>query len=77
MSGRIYSLPVALVLLAFISTPAWTGPFACSMRSSARPSQNWATLKTAFRTVGAFRGPRCHPCPTDVSRRSTPPRPRL
>jgi hypothetical protein len=32
----------------FISTAAWTGPIACSARSAARPSQNWAALKSAL-----------------------------
>src|SRR6187200_3396008 len=61
----------------FMSTAACTGPIACSFRSFARPSQNCAMLNTAFNTVGLLRGPFCHPCPMEVSSRSTPPRLRL
>ena len=34
-------------------------------------------LKTALKTVGAFRPPRCQPWPIDVSWASTPPSPML
>src|SRR5690606_22663363 len=63
--------------VAFISTLAWTGPLACSARSAARPSQNWATLNTAFNTVGELRGPCCQPWPTEVGILSAPPVPTL
>src|SRR5262245_27548032 len=36
---------------------AMTEVTACSLRSGARPSQNWEVLKTAFRTVGTLRPP--------------------
>ena len=36
-----------------------------------------AILKTEFNTVGAFLGPFCQPCPTDVSWKSAPPIPIL
>ncbi len=61
----------------FISTLAWTGPLACSWRSLARPSQNWAALNTAFSTVGELRGPFCQPWPMDVGTLSLPPMLRL
>src|SRR5690554_7774913 len=60
-----------------ISTPACTGPLACSARSAARPSQNWAALNTALNTVGEFRGPFCQPWPIEVGNSSSPPRPTL
>ncbi len=62
---------------AFISTAASIGPLACSIRSAARPSQNWATLNTELNTVGAFRGPFWKPCPIEVGTPSTPPMPML
>src|SRR5690554_7988147 len=58
-----------------ISTPACTGPLACSARSAARPSQNWAALNTALNTVGEFRGLFCQPWPIEVGNSSSPPRP--
>jgi hypothetical protein len=60
-----------------ISTPACTGPLACSARSGARPSQNCASLKIALSTVGEFRGPFCQPCPMEVGMLSSPPVARL
>src|SRR5690606_40367356 len=49
------------------------GPAACSFRSAARPSQNWAMARLELNTVGAFTGPGCHLWPMDVFRLSTPP----
>src|SRR6056297_1207910 len=60
-----------------ISTPACTGPLACSAKSAARPSQNCASLNTAFRTVGELRGPFCQPWPIEVGMLSSPPVARL
>ena len=60
-----------------ISTGFTRGPPACSFRSLARPSQNCTVLKTALKTVGALRPPRCQRCPIDVSWASTPPSPML
>src|SRR5690606_8471813 len=59
----------------FISTLASTGPLACAARSLARPSQNWAALKTALNTVGELRGPFCQPWPMEVGTLSAPPVP--
>jgi hypothetical protein len=75
--GMLRSVRTTRSGVLFISTAAWTGPLACSRRSSARPSQNCAALKTAFSTVGALRGPFCQPWPTEVSSRSTPASPML
>ena len=61
----------------FISTLAWTGPLACSLRSAARPSQNWAALSTALSTVGELRGPFCQPWPMETGTLSAPPVPTL
>src|SRR5690606_30429312 len=49
----------------------------CSARSEARPSQNWAALNTALKTVGELRGPRCQPWPIDAGTLSAPPVPML
>src|SRR5690625_182055 len=61
----------------FISRASWMGPIAWAARSSARPSQNCAMLKTALRTVGEFRPPRCQACPMERGWRSTPAVPTL
>src|SRR3990167_5777240 len=53
------------------------GPFACSFKSFARPSQNCARLNFALRTVGEFIGPSIHLCPIEVGRLSAPPVERL
>src|SRR6516162_3019162 len=60
-----------------ISTGLTIGPPACCSRSLARPSQNWALLNTALRTVGALRAPCCQRCPMDGDCVSAPPSPRL
>ncbi len=39
----------------FISAGESNGPLHCSSRVAARPSQNWAVLKAAFKTVGELR----------------------
>jgi hypothetical protein len=39
------------------------GPPACSFKSFALPSQNWAILKVEFKTVGELIGPCCQLCP--------------
>jgi hypothetical protein len=66
-SGMLFKTLITISGVLFISTEAWTGPFACCFRSSALPSQNWATLNTEFSTVGAFLGPFCQWWPTEVS----------
>ena len=76
-SPRLLSVTSTFSGVLFISTPACTGPLAWAFRSSARPSQNCATLNTALNTVGALRGPFCQPWPIEVSRLSSPPMPRL
>jgi hypothetical protein len=43
----------------------------------ARPSQNWAVLKTALNTVGELRPPFCDRWPSEVEAMSVPPRPML
>src|SRR5690606_25587173 len=53
------------------------GPPACSCRSCARPSQNCATFRLEFSTVGELIGPRCQRSPMDVGRLSEPPIDRL
>src|SRR5690606_2759975 len=53
------------------------GPPACSCRSRARPSQNCATLRLEFRTVGELIGPRCQRSPIEVGKLSEPPIDRL
>src|SRR5262249_7476996 len=63
--------------VAFISTSFWTDPLACALRSSAAPSQNCVTLKTALRTVGARRAPFCQRWPIEVGPGSAPPAARL
>jgi hypothetical protein len=40
-----------------ISTGFAIGPFACSSREGARPSQNWKMENPLLRTVGALRLP--------------------
>jgi hypothetical protein len=56
-SGMLFNVFTTFSGVLFISTPAWIGPLACSARSLARPSQNWATLNTELNTVGELRGP--------------------
>ena len=53
------------------------GPPAWAFRSAARPSQNWATFRLEFSTVGELMGPCCHLWPMDVLRLSVPPMLRL
>jgi hypothetical protein len=53
------------------------GPPACSLRSAARPSQNWARLRLEFSTVGELIGPCCHLSPIEVLMLSVPPIDRL
>src|SRR5690606_30692506 len=53
------------------------GPPACSFRSLARPSQNWARFMRELRTVGELMGPRCQLWPIEVLRLSEPPMLRL
>ena len=60
------SSPTACSLVMPISIGFAIGPPACSFRSAARPSQNWAVLKTAFSTVGALRPPSCQLWPIEV-----------
>src|SRR5690554_220194 len=60
-----------------ISTSASMGPPACSFRSAARPSQNWAIARLELNTVGELTGPGRHLWPMAVFRLSTPPRDRL
>src|SRR6056297_333217 len=72
-----FSVASTLPGVLAISTPACTGPLACSARSAARPSQNCASLKTALSTVGELRGPCCQPWPIEVGMLSSPPVARL
>src|SRR5690606_32999282 len=74
-SGMLRRVSSTCLGVAFISTLACTGPLACSFKSAARPSQNWAALKTALNTVGELRGPCCQPWPIDVEILSAPPVP--
>src|SRR6218665_2065380 len=53
------------------------GPAACSLRSAARPSQNWARLRLELSTVGELIGPSCQLWPMEVGRLSLPPMDRL
>ena len=53
------------------------GPPAWSVRSLARPSQNWARFRLELSTVGALMGPCCHLSPMDVGMLSVPPMDRL
>src|SRR5690606_19729923 len=70
-------MPTASVCGMFISTSAWIGPPACSLRSAARPSQNWAIARLELNTVGEFTGPAFQPWPMEVLRLSVPPIDRL
>src|SRR6056297_4196218 len=72
-----FSVATTLSGVLAISTPACTGPLACALRSSARPSQNCASLNTALSTVGELRGPFCQPWPIEVGILSSPPVARL
>src|SRR6056297_3823886 len=72
-----FSVATTLSGVLAISTPACTGPLACALRSSARPSQNCASLNTALSTVGELRGPFCQPWPIEVGMLSSPPVARL
>src|SRR5690606_11565978 len=49
------------------------GPPACSFRLAARPSQNCATARLEFSTVGELIGPSAQLCPMEVGRLSLPP----
>jgi len=60
-----------------ISTSAWIGPAACSLRFAARPSQNWAIDRLELNTVGELTGPACYLWPIEVLRLSVPPRDKL
>ena len=53
------------------------GPPACSLRSLARPSQNWARERLELSTVGELMGPFCQLWPMEVLRLSVPPIDRL
>ncbi|MNG21982.1 hypothetical protein D3C84_1064180 [compost metagenome] len=53
------------------------GPPACSRRSLARPSQNWAMFRLELSTVGELIPPCCHLWPMEAFRLSDPPMPRL
>ena len=76
-SGMLFRVFTTFSGVLFISTPAWIGPLACSARSLARPSQNWATLNTELNTVGELRGPCFQPWPVEVCWKSAPPMPTL
>jgi len=70
-------MPIASVWLKAISPGLAIGPPACSFRSAARPSQNCATFRLEFSTVGALIGPCCHLSPIEVGMLSVPPIDRL
>ena len=53
------------------------GPPACSFKLPARPSQNCATFRLEFSTVGELMGPSCQLWPMEVFRLSLPPMDRL
>src|SRR5690606_16743048 len=60
-----------------ISAGLAMGPPACSRRSLARPSQNWAILRLALSTVGELMPPCCQLWPMEAFRLSEPPMLRL
>src|SRR4051812_48244518 len=55
-----------------ISMGLTSGPFACSSKVAALPSQDWTVWKAAFQTVGAERPPVFPATPTDTARLSVP-----
>src|SRR5690554_4637922 len=59
--------------LEAISRGLAIGPPACSFRLAARPSQNCATARLEFSTVGELIGPSAQLCPMEVGRLSLPP----
>src|SRR5690606_5193542 len=59
--------------LEAISIGLAMGPPACSCRLAARPSQNCATFRLEFSTVGELIGPSCQLWPMEVGRLSLPP----
>src|SRR5690554_1584418 len=63
--------------LEAISSGLAIGPPACSFRSAARPSQNCATARLEFSTVGELIGPSAQLWPMEVGRLSLPPMDRL
>src|SRR5690554_4435454 len=63
--------------LEAISNGLAIGPPACSCRLAARPSQNWATARLEFSTVGELIGPSAQLWPMEVGRLSLPPMDRL
>jgi hypothetical protein len=52
-------MSMARVCVKAISPGLAIGPPACSLRSAARPSQNWATFRLELSTVGELIGPCC------------------
>src|SRR5215217_3845774 len=72
-SGMDRSTSVANSCENAISPGFAMGPPACSFKSLARPSQNWARLMLEFNTVGELIGPSCQLCPMEVCRLSVPP----
>ncbi|CCC96771.1 conserved protein of unknown function [Azospirillum baldaniorum] len=76
-SGMERSTSTARAWVEPISPGLAIGPPACSCRVSARPSQNCATFRLEFRTVGELIGPCCQLWPMEVFRLSVPPMDRL
>ena len=75
--GMDFSTSTASSWVKAISPGLAIGPPACSLRSLARPSQNWARAKRELSTVGELIGPFCQLWPMEVLRLSVPPIDRL
>src|SRR3990167_4069238 len=73
----VCSMLTASVWVNPISPGLAIGPPAWALRSAARPSQNWATLRLEFSTVGALIGPSFQLWPIEVLMLSVPPIDRL